>query len=46
MLSRRSIPKKISKKKKEKKKEKKKKVFQFLNRHRARVQAVSYPSTL
>ena len=46
MLSRRSIPKKIPKKKKEKKKEKKKKVFQFLNRHKARVQSVSNPPTL
>ena len=47
MLSRRSIPKKISKKKKrKKKKEKKKKVFQFLNRHKARVQSVSNPPTL
>ena len=43
MLSRRSIPKKIPKKKKKKRKEKekKKKVFQFLNRHKARVQTVS-----
>ena len=48
MLSRGSIPKKISKKKKKKEKEKKrrKKVFQFLNRHKTRVQVISNPPTL
>ena len=47
MLSRGSIPKKNFKKEKRKeRKEKKKKVFQFLNKHKARVQTVSNPPTL